>query len=52
MGSYDAAIDDENTAVVRACTESAYKEKRADRATYKTARRERSQFILAVVKDT
>ena len=52
MGAYDAAIDDYYTAVVRACTEAAHKKKRADCATYKTARRETAKFILAVVKGT
>ena len=38
--AYDATIDDYNTVVVCAFSEAAHKEKRADRATYKTARRE------------
>ena len=45
VGSYD-------TAVVRARSEAAHKEKRADRATYETARRETTQFVLAVVVNT
>ena len=52
VGAYDASIDNDATAVVRAHTESAHKAKRADRATYKTARRETAQFILAAVDDT
>ena len=39
-------------AVVRARTEAAHKAERVDRATYKTARQETSQFVLAVVADT
>ena len=38
--------------VVRARTEAAHKAKRADRATYKTARQETTQFVLAVVAKT
>ena len=38
--------------VVRACLEAAHKARRADRATYDTARRETTQFVLAVVADT
>ena len=52
VGSYDASIDDSATAVFRARTEAAHKAKRADPATYETARRETAQFILAVVDDT
>ena len=39
-------------AVVRALSEAAHKAKHADRATYETARRETTQFVLAVVADT
>ena len=39
-------------AVVYACSEVAHKAKRADRATYETAQRETTQFVLAVVADT
>ena len=49
--AYDVTINDA-TSVVRVCIESAHKAKRADRATYKTARRDTAQFILAVVDDT
>ena len=50
--TYDASIDDEALAVVRACTEAAHKAKRANRATYKTEQQETAQFILAVVDNT
>ena len=33
-------------------TEATHKAKRANRITYKTARRETAQFILAIVEDT
>ena len=52
VGSYDLEIDDNATAVVRARLKAAYKARRADRATYNTARRETTQFVLAVVADT
>ena len=52
VGAYDATIDDNATAVVRARYEAVQKAKRADRATYKTARRETTQFVLAVIADT
>ena len=52
LGAYNATIDDNATAVVRAHTEAAHKANRADRATYETARQETVQFILAVVKHT
>ena len=38
VGAYDANIDDDATAVVRARTEAAYKAQRTDRTTYETAR--------------
>ena len=47
VGAYDL-----DTAVVRARLEAAHKARRADRATYDTARRETTQFVLAVVADT
>ena len=50
--AYFATINDDSMAVVRARTEAAHKAKSANRATYKTARRETAQFILAVVNDT
>ena len=50
--AYDKNIDDNATAVVRARSEAAHKSNRADRATYKTARRESTQFVLAVAANT
>ena len=50
--AYDPSINDDATAVVRACTEAAHKAKRTDRATYDTARQETAKFILSVVADT
>ena len=52
VGAYDLNIDDDATAVVRALLEVAFKERRADRATFDTVRRETTQFVLAVVVDT
>ena len=52
VGAYNLEIDDDATAVVRARLEAAHKARRADRATYDTARRETTQFVLAVVADT
>ena len=52
FGAYDATIDDDATAVVRAGTEAAHKSNQANRGTYETVRRETAQFILIVVKDT
>ena len=52
VGAYDLEIDDNATAVVRARLEAAHKARRADRATYDTAQRETSQFVLAVFADT
>ena len=52
VGAYDKNIDDNATAVVRAHSEAAHKAKRADRATYETARRETTQFVLTVVANT
>ena len=49
--AYDATINDNAKAVVRARTEVAHKSKRANRGTYEMARQETAQFILAVVKD-
>ena len=50
--AYDLEIDDDATAVVRARLEAAHKARRADHATFDTARRETTQFVLAVVSDT
>ena len=52
VGAYDATIDDNATAVVRARTEAAHKAKRANRGTHETARRKTTQFILAVIEAT
>ena len=52
VGAYDPNIGDNATAVVRARLEADHKAKRGDRATFETARRERTQFVLAVVADT
>ena len=52
FGAYDLEIDDNATTVVRARPEAAHKARRADRATFDTARREMTQFVLAVVADT
>ena len=51
-GAYDATIDNDATAVVRARIEAAHKEKRAYCTTYETLRRETAQFIFAVVEDS
>ena len=52
FGAYDASVDGDATAIVRARTEAAHKAKRANHATYETVRRETAQFILSVVNDT
>ena len=52
LRAYDKNIDDNATAVVHARYEVAHKDKRADRNTYETARRETTQFVLDVVADT
>ena len=52
VGSYDKNINDNATAVVCARSKAAHKSKRADGATYETAQRETTQFVLAVVADT
>ena len=52
FGEYYKTIDDDDTAVVPAHTKAAHKAKRADRATYETARQETTQFILTVISDT
>ena len=52
VGAYDKNINDNVTAVVRARSEAAHKSKRTDHTTYETARRETTQFVLAVVADT
>ena len=50
--AYDVEIYDNATAVIRARLEAAHKARRADRATYDTARRETTHFVLVVVADT
>ena len=52
VGAYDLEIEDDAMAVVRARLEAAHKARRADCATYDTARRETIQFVLSVVADT
>ena len=52
VGAYDPNIDNDATAVVRARLEASNKEKRTDRATFETARRETTQFVFAVIADT
>ena len=52
VGAYDPNIDDDATAVVRARLEAAHKTKHAERATFKTVRRETIKLVLAIVADT
>ena len=52
VGAYNLEIGDNATAVIRARLEAAHKARRADRATSETARRETTQFVLAVIADT
>ena len=52
VGAYNATIDSDATAVVRARSEAVHKANRADRATYKMEIRETTQFVLAVVANT
>ena len=52
VGAYNLEINDNATAVVRVRLEAAHKARRADRATFETARQETTQFMLAVVADT
>ena len=52
VGAYGSTIYNDATSVVRARSEADHKAKRADCATYETARRETTQFVLAVVSDT
>ena len=51
-GAYNLEIDDDAMAVVHVRQEAAHKARRKDRATLETARRETTQFVLAVVADT
>ena len=48
IGAYCPSIDNNATSIVFTRTEAAHKAKRADHATYKTARQEMAQFILAL----
>ena len=52
VGEYNLEIDDNATTVVRARLEAAHKARCADRATFETARRETTLFVLTVVADT
>ena len=52
VSAYNLEIDDNATAVIQARVEAAHKARRTDRATFETARRETTQFVLAVVADT
>ena len=52
VGAYDLEIDYDATAVVRARLKAAHEARRADRATFDTAQRETTQFVLAIVVDT
>ena len=51
VGAYGTDIDNNAMPVVRARLEAAHKAKCADRATFETARRETTQFVVAVVAD-
>ena len=50
VGAYDATINNDATAIVRARTEATHKSNRANCGTYETVRQETAQFV--VVKDT
>ena len=50
--AYDTNIDDDSRAVVHARLEAAHKAKRADRATFESARRETTKLVFAIVADT
>ena len=52
VGAYDKNINNDATDVVSARSEAAHKSKRADCATYATAVREMTQFVLTVVANT
>ena len=52
VGAYNPNIDNSATAIVRARLQAAHKAKRANHATFETARGETTQFVLAVVADT
>ena len=50
--AYDPSINYDSMAIVRVHTEAAHKAKHTVRTTYETARRDTTQFILAVFADT
>ena len=52
VSAYDPNIYNNATAVVRAQSEAAHKEKRANRATFETAKQETTQFMITVVANT
>ena len=52
VGAYDPDIYDNAVNAVCARLEAAHKAKRADHATFETAIRETTQFVLAIVADT
>ena len=52
VGTYNATIDDDSMAIVRARTESAHRAKRVNRGTLEMAQQETVQFILDVLDDT
>ena len=52
VGSYNATIDDNATAVVCVHTEAACKANRAGRGTYETVQCKIAQFILTIIDDT
>ena len=52
VGAYDPLIENNDMAVVRACTEEVHKANHTECVMYKTMRRETAQFFLDVVTDT
>ena len=52
VGAYNKMINEDTTTIVCARMGVAHKPKRSDCGTYKAARRETDQFILAVIEDT
>ena len=52
VGVYNLELEDDAMDVVWARQESAHKARHADRSNFVTARREMTQFMLAVVADT
>ena len=51
VGAYNLEINNDAMAVIRERQEASHKARRADRSTFETARRETTQFVLAVVVD-